>query len=424
MINPRGGLSERLARSSNLVAEAFSGYKVKIPWLKLTLRFRDRVGEASKLVNPPYIANPMMILYGPVGCGKSEIARALLYGAEASRGKGSTVEILLLTAPEAEGGVLSIEYTQGFKEYVESTLRGRGFEYSVHIGGSVGIPGVASLSVGLTIEPGQVENIRLPLLWSIIDKLVANPGEGRDYIVFLDEFRGVSEGSLKSFVEKTADTIGRMHSNIMDRGNSSISMIVLTSDSIAAYHIGPYSPKYLKAYMWNLPFKAFNEVVEELGGRGALGDLEEASRRLGVSVVDLSWRLFGGNVREFLLAGALGLVGWVRRAVSNVTAALAKAVRDRRLSESEAVSEVKRIGEEGAGALSTSPLYDEMLRRNIAIDLVGALGISDAPREKWVSEGSSFQLPIYYHVVRAMAGKRSLHVEPGDVVNVVLRDWI
>jgi hypothetical protein len=118
------------------------------------------------------------------------------------------------------------------------------------------------------------------------------------------------------------------------------------------------------------------------------------------------------------------LEGWVRRAVANVTAALAKAVRDRRLSESEAVSEVKRIGEEGAGALSTSPLYDEMLRRNIAIDLVGALGISDAPREKWVSEGSSFQLPIYYHVVRAMADKRSLHVEPGDVVNVVLRDWI
>jgi hypothetical protein len=79
MINPRGGLSERLAGSSNLVAEAFSGYKVKIPWLKLTLRFRDRVEETSKLVNPPYIANPMMILYGPVGCGKSEIARALLY---------------------------------------------------------------------------------------------------------------------------------------------------------------------------------------------------------------------------------------------------------------------------------------------------------------------------------------------------------
>jgi predicted AAA+ superfamily ATPase len=79
MLNPRGGLSERLAGSSNLVAEAFSGYKAKIPWLKLTLRFRDRVGEAPKLVNPPYIANPMMILYGPVGCGKSEIARALLY---------------------------------------------------------------------------------------------------------------------------------------------------------------------------------------------------------------------------------------------------------------------------------------------------------------------------------------------------------
>jgi hypothetical protein len=420
MLNPRGGLSERLAGSSNLIVEAFSNYRVRIPWLGLTLRFRDRVGEASKLVNPPYIANPMMILYGPLGCGKSEIARALLYGAETSRGRGSTVEILILTALEAEGGVLSIEYTQGFKEYVESTLKGRGFEYSVHIGGSVGLPGVASLSVGLTIEPGQVESVRLPLLWSIIDKLVSNPGEGRDYIVFLDEFRGVSEGSLKSFVEKTADTIGRMHSNIMDRGNSSISMIVSTSDSMAAYHVGPYSPKYLKVYMWNLPFNAFKEVVEELGGLGALGGLDEASRRLGVSVADLSWRLFGGNVRELLLAGTLGLEGWVRRAVANVTAALAKTVRDRRLSESEVVSEVKNIGEKGAEALSTSPLYDEMLRRNIAIDLVGALGISDTHREKWVSEGSSFQLPIYYHVVRAMASRRSLHVEPGDVMRMVL----
>ncbi len=420
MLNPRGGLSERLAGSSNLIVEAFSNYRVRIPWLGLTLRFRDRVGEASKLVNPPYIANPMMILYGPLGCGKSEIARALLYGAETSRGRGSTVEILILTALEAEGGVLSIEYTQGFKEYVESTLKGRGFEYSVHIGGSVGLPGVASLSIGLTIEPGQVENVRLPLLWSIIDKLVSNPGEGRDYIVFLDEFRGVSEGSLKSFVEKTADTIGRMHSNIMDRGNSSISMIVSTSDSMAAYHVGPYSPKYLKVYMWNLPFNAFKEVVEELGGLGALGGLDEASRRLGVSVADLSWRLFGGNVRELLLAGTLGLEGWVRRAVANVTAALAKTVRDRRLSESEVVSEVKNIGEKGAEALSTSPLYDEMLKRNIAIDLGGALGISDTPREKWVSEGSSFQLPIYYHIVRAMADRRSLHVEPGDVMRMVL----
>ena len=420
MLNPRGGLSERLARSSNLIVEAFSNYRVRIPWLGLTLRFRDRVGEASKLVNPPYIANPMMILYGPLGCGKSEIARALLYGAETSRGRGSTVEILILTAPEAEGGVLSIEYTQGFKEYVESTLKGRGFEYSVHIGGSVGLPGVASLSIGLTIEPGQVENVRLPLLWSIIDKLVSNPGEGRDYIVFLDEFRGVSEGSLKSFVEKTADTIGRMHSNIMDRGNSSISMIVSTSDSIAAYHAGPYSPKYLKVYMWNLPFNAFKEVVEELGGLGALGGLDEASRRLGISVADLSWRLFGGNVRELLLAGTLGLEGWVRRAVANVTATLAKTVRDRRLSESEVVSEMVRIGEEGAEALSTSPLYDEMLKRNIAIDLGGALGISDTPREKWVSEGSSFQLPIYYHIIRAMADRRSLHVEPGDVMRMML----
>ena len=420
MLDPRGGLSERLARSSNLIVEAFNNYRVRVPWLRLTLRFRDRVGEASKLVNPPYIANPMMILYGPLGCGKSEIARALLYGAEASRGRGSTVEILILTAPEAEGGVLSIEYTQGFKEYVESTLKGRGFEYSVHIGGSVGLPGVASLSIGLTIEPGQVENVRLPLLWSIIDKLVSNPGEGRDYIVFLDEFRGVSEGSLKSFVEKTADTIGRMHSNIMDRGNSSISMIVSTSDSIAAYHAGPYSPKYLKVYMWNLPFNAFKEVVEELGGLGALGGLDEASRRLGISVADLSWRLFGGNVRELLLAGTLGLEGWVRRAVANVTATLAKTVRDRRLSESEVVSEMVRIGEEGAGALSTSPLYDEMLKRNIAIDLGGALGISDTPREKWVSEGSSFQLPIYYHIIRAMADRRSLHVEPGDVMRMML----
>jgi ABC-type iron transport system FetAB ATPase subunit len=39
------------------------------------ISFRDRVGEISKLIKFPYSGNPVAIVYGPKGCGKSELSR-------------------------------------------------------------------------------------------------------------------------------------------------------------------------------------------------------------------------------------------------------------------------------------------------------------------------------------------------------------
>jgi hypothetical protein len=59
-----------------------------------------------------------------------------------------------------------------------------------------------------------------------------------------------------------------------------------------------------------------------------------------------------------------------------------------------------------------------MLRRNIAIYIGAATSISELPtNEPWIREDYAYQVPAYYHTLRAMISKKSIDVTPSSVLN-------
>jgi hypothetical protein len=121
----------RLTKMLDMVLGEVASYTPATPLRgrELKFRFRDRVEELSAIARFPFAGNPLAIVYGPRGCGKSELFRALLYGAGRVYDRGSSLEVLL--ALEGRGDVVDIAYTRGFERPVGEVLGAGNLGYGV-----------------------------------------------------------------------------------------------------------------------------------------------------------------------------------------------------------------------------------------------------------------------------------------------------
>jgi polynucleotide 5'-kinase involved in rRNA processing len=71
-------VDNRVGRSLEQILREIAAYRIAYTYGKsgrIEFSFRDRVGEISKLIKFPYGGNPVAVVYGPKGCGKSELSR-------------------------------------------------------------------------------------------------------------------------------------------------------------------------------------------------------------------------------------------------------------------------------------------------------------------------------------------------------------
>jgi len=414
---------DRLTKMLNMVLGEVASYTPATPLRgrELKFRFRDRVEELSAIARFPFAGNPLAIVYGPRGCGKSELFRALLYGAGRVYDRGSSLEVLL--ALEGRGDVVDIAYTRGFERPVREVLGAGNLGYGVQAGLTLGLPNVTSLTLGfgVSIEPRNLDYARALLAWRVIQKLGEVAEARRDYIVVVDEYRGVTEGELQALAEKMADPLGALYIKLRERLGSTVKLYITTSDSTVASKISRSTIKYRKLLMWNLPRSSFEEIVEELSNMGVLEELKSWAKSLGLSLEELAWSLFGGNVRELLEASNNGLAVWLENLVSVIRRAVEVTMRSRGLTEHDVMEELRGVAERGAEGLGMLKIYDAMLGENAVIEYYATDFLSELPKEPWVSRYMAFQIPAYYHVLRAIVLEGEVDVGPRRVLEVLVK---
>jgi hypothetical protein len=230
--------------------------------------------------------------------------------------------------------------------------------------------------------------------------------------VVVDEYCGVTEGELHALAEKMADPLVALYIKLRESLGSTVKLYIATSDSTVSSKISRSAIKYRKLLMWNLPRSSFEEIVEEL---------KSWAKSLGLCLEELAWSLFGGNVRELLESSNNGLAVWLENLVSVIRRAVEVTMRSRGLTEHDVMEELRGVAERGAEGLGMLKIYDAMPGEDAVIEYYATDFLSELPKEQWVSRYTAFQIPAYYHVLRAIVLEGEVDVGPGRVLEVLVK---
>jgi len=383
-------------------------------------RFIDRVEEIERLFGIPAAVmwGGVTVLYGPKGCGKTTLSKALAW-AFGSLGFDPGYRVVLA---EYEGGAVSVSMPKDLSERmnVEKTLKRVFNTANVSVGVSIP-PFFLTVSVGVKGEGRQnphVDAVRW-LLEHLASSIANKPEEGvRKYIFIVDEYRVSSVEKAKVFIDTIPDTISRLNQGLYQRlGKSApdISLVITTSDAVTAKLTGPIGGKVRWLYMWNLPRSASENYA------GQIGLFEMALGELGLGMEktrELLWRLAGGNPRTLTIMTEKGVMPWLGIMISEVADTinvLEGKMGDRLWSAlGEVLERVDIISK-------YEDLRDIFLSENMVIRLVGAEPISPLPSEPWIGKLYAFQIPAYYYTLKVINKKRSLEISPRDVLDEAMK---
>jgi energy-coupling factor transporter ATP-binding protein EcfA2 len=320
------------------------------------------------------------VLYGPKGCGKTSLFRALH---DAVRGVGGDVDVLIVSGEREAWEAERLYIPPSLADVVREASRFLGFEVSStgEVRGFLDVAKIVSTIVGYIAS--MLREARRVLI--VVDEVKADSSER------LSELRG--------WLESFSNTLLWDNQRYMERGGR-VAVIALTSDALVSklrYKVGP---KVVWSLMWNLGYEAMVELAGEL-------ELQEDPGIL--------WRLTGGNPRALITIKRRGLERWIqeeildsmwrtlreamRRRGENIWGSLEKAVED--LDEADV------------------ELQGLMLENNIAIYVAGSDLISRVPDEKWVRRRYAYQIPAYHHAMKVISTKRTLEITPQDVIKEV-----
>ena len=376
-------IQEAIAKITNTMK------KLRTP---LGTRFVDRELEVEKIIDEherAVLGGMVNVLYGPKGCGKTTLFRALHFATEV---EDVDIDILYI-AKEYE------EAPQYARLYIPKTLGEILREVASAISGSVEIGYGGSGTISASITLFRAVKVAIELIAKRLRKR-------RRVFIVVDEVKADSEESLSNFrswLEEFANDVGYINLDYKDRTGGSIVVVALVSDALIAEIRHVIGPKATWSFIWNLPRKAIEELVEEL--------------HLNIST-DTLWRLTGGNPRALQAIATQGLEKWFKEEIlENIRNLYRDALE--MFGNKEAVWRELEITTHNIDEARMS-LLRSMLRRNIAIYIGAATPLSELPTSvPWIKEDFAYQLPAYYHTLRTMVNKKSIDVTLDNVLSIL-----
>jgi len=364
------------------VVSRLNSYRVSIEGVG-SVRFVDRWGEVRAILDPGFkvvLGGMVTVLYGPKGCGKTSLFRALH---DVVRGVGGDVDVLIVSGGRKAWEAERLHIPPSLAGVIREASRFLGFEVS---------------------STGEVRGFLdvAKIVSTIVGYIASMLREARRVLIVVDEVKADSSerlSKLRGWLESFSNTLLWDNQRYMERGGR-VAVIALTSDALVSklrYKVGP---KVVWSLMWNLGHDAMMDLAREL-------ELQEDPGIL--------WRLTGGNPRALITIKRRGLERWIQEEILDSTW--------RTLREA-----VRRRGENIWGRLEKAvedldeadvELQELMLENNIAIYVAGSDLISRVPDEKWVRRRYAYQIPAYHHAMKVISTKRTLEITPQDVIKEV-----
>jgi energy-coupling factor transporter ATP-binding protein EcfA2 len=343
-------------------------------------RFVDREREARAVLDVSggvVMGGWITVVYGPKGCGKTELFRALY---NASREAGGVDFIIVRSEREAWR--------------VDELLAPRGLRGVLsRVAGSLGFEILSSGEVRGFVDVAK-------LVGALAGYIAYRLRRGRRVVIVVDEVRGDSDVRLAEFrgwLEGFSNTLREHSSRYLEKRGGSIAVVALTSDAMVREIRNRVGSKVAWALLWNLPY----EAVVDLAGQLEL-----------VEDPKLLWRLTGGNPRALVDIGIRGLKRWIEDEVIRPVGDV--------IEEVKGVLGGKLWAEIGVAVENVDEadynLKQSMLRHNIAIYIAGATQLTELPRERWVRERYAYQIPAYYHMLKLVHERKDVRLKAENIL--------
>ena len=368
------------------IVSRLEGHPLPLP-IHAPLRFVDRVREAKAILDEgeKAVLNGMItVLYGPKGCGKTSLFKAL-HDIVTSM-EDADVDMVIVGSEK--------EAWKAEKLYAPRTLNDILREVKGVLGFDISSTGEVTSS--LAVDATKI----ISLMVGYIAQMLRSK---RKIVIVLDEVKADSSERLAEFrgwLEGFANTLKWDAGKYWMEKGGSISVVALTSDALVSeirYKVGS---KVNWALIWNLPYNAMVELAEQLN--------------LSIDP-ELLWRLTGGNPRALTSIRLRGLELWLRADVVDVLARMVEGLRGEWGGDvwSEITEAVSNIDE------ASFRLKIALLKHNVLIYTGGVYAyLSDIPKEEWVGRYYAYQIPAYYYALKAMVARRSPHVTPDDILSI------
>ena len=360
------------------ILEKIRSYRVE----DLKIVFRDRFYEIENILTkiPEGYIN---IIFGPHGCGKTELAKALVYASKdledvhviyVGYREEETILRSQIVIPDKEG----LEFIKNeLRDFVEST-----FEYL----------GVFRLIVkGVVTIYEFFKYFRRKL--------------NRQYVIFIDEFRrrDTSISSIRQELEVSANIVKDENAFLKEKVNSCLKVIFMSSDATAQELQLKLSSKCRWWIMWYLPKKEFFDILEDL--------------KCEIDY-ELIWCITGGNIREIIeiMQQDWKIENYIEGRIENVRQVLNSFIRT---YNEDILQILKKISELDVDSLDLHKIWNYLLENNIVMHVDARFWkLSSLPKEPWIGNRNAFQLPIYYWILKEMIEKQTIKISANDIVKV------
>ena len=349
----------------------------KVP--ELEVEFVNREIEFKNILELPN--GRISIIVGPKGCGKTELAKEIVYTFSEDKSK----IITLLQYRQNQTYILSNSIRE-IRQILQEL-----YQIIKDFSGIIGI------IVNLLIDFAK-----------ILYRLVENKKIlKKDLIIIIDEFREIYGEDVRQVLEVESNIVRDLAMMFREYGGR-LRIIFMTSDATAIDLLNIVGSKVDWYLMWNLDKESTFKLL----------DLVNCCENF-----DIIWLLTSGNPREISI---LKLFRWdVRRWLADKIGLVVKSILDysRTCNKdvSDIIREISRFLDD-VDSILLSRVYDFFTKYNIVMPFdsrLRFLGKFEHSCDRCVGDFLVFQEGVYYYVLRSIVEYCSVKIDPDSVLRLV-----